>query len=399
MDVFKIEKEILKLCGIERYPSKQKKHVRDALMIWHHAVMIYGIFASISYILSANDILGIAESVSAGGTVLFMLIKFSVFCGRSDELFGFMDEIEQLNEKYTDLPNSKEILSNANKLLTKIMTPIKFGCIVTPIFYILKPLSSDVFNYLIYDIQPSCKTLLKVKYFYNVTQSPTYELTYLFETYETCLSCFLIYATSSIFSNFCLNINAHFEILRNSINNMKIDEFVKYHVEILEITYKLNSFYRPLILAQYSIGIVLFAVLGLSVVAADNWLQNLIPIFHTYGALIYVAVFSYVSQKIMDSSEALCDEAYNIDKDYLMVIMIAQKKLRFTTGFFEVSFDTYSIMLSRSWSFIALLNSFPYRGVPLKARFIYDETKSPAYELTFLLQVYATVTVSGIIES
>ena len=102
----------------------------------------------------------------------------------------------------------------------------------------------------------------------------------------------------------------------------------------------------------------LFVVLGLSVITADNLLENLSPVLHTPGALIYVAVFAFGSQKIMDSSEAICDEAYNIDKDYLMVIMIAQKKLRFTTGFFDVSFDTYSIMLSRSWSFITLLNSF-----------------------------------------
>lgn len=162
----------------------------------------------------------------------------------------------------------------------------------------------------------------------------------------------------SIFTKFCLNISAHFEILKNSINDIKIDEFVIYHLKVIGITNRLNSFYKPMIFAQYFIGTALFVVLGLSVIAADNLLANLSPILHTPGALIYVAVFSYGSQKIMDLSEAICDEAYIIDKDYLLVIMIAQKKLRFTTGFFEVSFDTYSIMLSRSWSFITLLNSF-----------------------------------------
>ena len=113
-----------------------------------------------------------------------------------------------------------------------------------------------------------------------------------------------------------------------------------------------------MIFITYFIGSVLFVVLGLSVITAHDLLENSTPIIHGPAALIYVAVFAYGSQKIMDSSEAICEEAYYIDKDYLMVIMLAQKKLRFTTGFFDVSFDTYSIMISRSWSFITLLHSF-----------------------------------------
>ena len=113
-----------------------------------------------------------------------------------------------------------------------------------------------------------------------------------------------------------------------------------------------------MIFTQYFVGTLLFIVLGLCVITADDLFENLIPIMHTPGALYYVAVFSYGSQRIMDTSQSICDEVYNIDKDYLMVIMTAQQKLRFTTGFFDISFDTYSIMLSRSWSFITLLNSF-----------------------------------------
>ena len=161
-----------------------------------------------------------------------------------------------------------------------------------------------------------------------------------------------------IFSNFCMNISAHFEILRGSINDMKLDEFVTYHLKLMDITQRLNSIYEPMIFTQYLIATVLFVVLGLNVLIADNLIEILQPISHIPGALIYFAVYSFGSQRIMDSSLALCDEAYMIDKDYLMVIMMAHKKLRFTTGFFEASFDTYGIMLSRSWSFFSIFNSF-----------------------------------------
>jgi len=126
----------------------------------------------------------------------------------------------------------------------------------------------------------------------------------------------------------------------------------------MEITKKLNSIYNPMLFATFFIGTAIFVVLGLSVITADNFFVNTTAITHVFATLIYVAVFSYGSQKIMDSSAKVCDEAYNIDKDYIMVIMMAQKKLRFTTYFFEISFETFNIMLSRSWSFISVLNSF-----------------------------------------
>ncbi|KAL7027207.1 hypothetical protein ACKWTF_005359 [Chironomus riparius] len=139
---------------------------------------------------------------------------------------------------------------------------------------------------------------------------------------------------------------------------MKIDEFVIYHLKLMDITNRLNLIYKPMIFTTYTIGTVVYVVLGLVIITADSFLKNLTPIMHAFAALIYVVVFSYGSQKIMDSSESFCDEAYNIDKDYIIVLMMAQKKLRFTTPFFEASLETFSFMLSRSWSFIAVLNSF-----------------------------------------
>ena len=161
-----------------------------------------------------------------------------------------------------------------------------------------------------------------------------------------------------IFTSFCMNISAHFEILCGSINDMKLEEFIQYHLKLINITERLNAIYEPVIFVQYFTATALFVVLGLNVLIADNLVEILKPIFHIPGAMIYVAVYSFGSQRIMDSSLSICDEAYMIDKDYLMVIMMAQKKLRFTTGFFEASFDTYGIMLSRSWSFFSVFNTF-----------------------------------------
>ena len=99
MQVFKLEKEILKYCGIERYPTKRMKYVFNVLKFWNNLAMFYSVFASVTYILSTKDLLDMAESLSPSTSVLVMLVKYAVFCKRAEEIFGLMDEIEEFNEK------------------------------------------------------------------------------------------------------------------------------------------------------------------------------------------------------------------------------------------------------------------------------------------------------------
>ena len=161
------------------------------------------------------------------------------------------------------------------------------------------------------------------------------------------------------FITFTLNISAHLDILRTSISELKSDEVVKYHVKIISITKRFNSIYSPKVFAEFFVvSTTLIVVLGLSVIAAERFVELVAPFIHISGALIDVGCYAFGSQKIMDSSEAICEEAYNIDKNYLMVIMTAQRKLRITTPFFDASFETFNFMLSRSWSFITILNLF-----------------------------------------
>lgn len=85
------------------------------------------------------------------------------------------------------LPDARKIISNANKLIIKITSPVKFGCITTVTLYILKPLVTDLIFYVFYDIEPSRDLILKAKFLYDAKESPAYELTYLYQAYATIL--------------------------------------------------------------------------------------------------------------------------------------------------------------------------------------------------------------------
>lgn len=88
-----------------------------------------------------------------------------------------------------DLKNALAILSESKKLSVIMTTPLKWGCIVTPIFYIMKPLTIDIIYYFYYGIATARGVPFKAKFFYDVTQSPAYELTFLIQTYGTSIVC------------------------------------------------------------------------------------------------------------------------------------------------------------------------------------------------------------------
>ena len=98
MGIFEVEKKILKYCGIGRYPSKRIKDIFNLLKFWNYLVMIFCVLASVSYIFGSKDILDIAESMTSGTTAFIMLFKYAFFSRRTQQIFGFMNEVEELNE-------------------------------------------------------------------------------------------------------------------------------------------------------------------------------------------------------------------------------------------------------------------------------------------------------------
>ena len=105
MGILEFEKKILKYCGIERYPSKRMENVFYLLKCWNYLYWFNAIFTSAFYILSTKDILKIAESMSTSSTAFIMLIWYAVFCRREEEIFEFMDDVEELNEKCKKIKN------------------------------------------------------------------------------------------------------------------------------------------------------------------------------------------------------------------------------------------------------------------------------------------------------
>lgn len=75
-------------------------------------------------------------------------------------------------------------------------------------------------------------------------------------------------AVDTFFFGFCLNICAHFNIIRSLTfeNNLNYKGFIKYHQEVLELCSCLNDIYFPVIFTQFLVSSVLLCVIGFQLV-------------------------------------------------------------------------------------------------------------------------------------
>lgn len=160
------------------------------------------------------------------------------------------------------------------------------------------------------------------------------------------------------FSCLCFNISAHFEILRNIVNDIKIKEFVKYHLKVINITHRLSRLNKQIILVEFTAVSLIICFTGIQILVLDDYEQIMAALFHCFVSITDAGIYAYCGQKVLDSSGAVSNEIYTLKKDYLPIIMMSQKKMKFDSGLFDASFETFSTMLSRTLSFMTVLKSF-----------------------------------------
>lgn len=159
------------------------------------------------------------------------------------------------------------------------------------------------------------------------------------------------------FFGHCLYLQAHFKILRNTINNTELREFVDNHRQVMNLTLEVRSFYKKLIFMKFILTAVILCVACFQVTSINDFVMKARAFFHVIVASLELLIYSYGGQKVMDSSMSVCDDVYEIDKNYLFIMMRSQMAIKMKSGFFHACLPIYMILIRRTISFITLLKS------------------------------------------
>lgn len=166
-------------------------------------------------------------------------------------------------------------------------------------------------------------------------------------------------ALDAMFFGACLNIGAHFDILKNSFDGDK-KKFITKHQKLLELADELGTVIKPVVFVQFMITAMLLCVLGFQCVMFETFLDFQVLLVLAFGVAIILQLFiySYGGQLIMDKSSSVGKNFYGLDKDYIMIIARSQRPSTITNGFYEANLPIFSAIMSSAASLITALKSF-----------------------------------------
>ncbi|CAO1428319.1 unnamed protein product [Diamesa hyperborea] len=195
----------------------------------------------------------------------------------------------------------------------------------------------------------------KAAFPYDISISPNYEFSYIL----ICVAMFCIVFSSisvdSLFIGFCLNICAHFQIIRSLTfkEDFNYKSFIKCHQEIIVLCN--DEIYVPVIFTQFLVCSMLLCGIGFQLVMTPDFYNILLLLTFSGATLIQLFIYAYGGTLIMEESGAIVENLYS--KDLILSIQIANKKSCIKSGFFTASLPTFLTILSSAGSYITLLRS------------------------------------------
>jgi hypothetical protein len=212
------------------------------------------------------------------------------------------------------------------------------------------------------------------EFFYEIGQSPAYELTLFIFTCQTYTVVVMSVSEKSLQSGeasrhfhsqvgvdsffycSCSNLSAHFEILSESYDGDK-KKFIEKHQTILSLTEELNDIFKPVVFIQFLISSTLLCVLGFQLVMLQGIKERIVVVTFAMAVIIQLFIYAYGGQ-IVDTSESVADDLYHSDRDLVAIIARSQKTAKISSGFFTANLKTFADILTSAHSLIAVLKYF-----------------------------------------
>ncbi|KAF5287478.1 hypothetical protein FQA39_LY04106 [Lamprigera yunnana] len=210
----------------------------------------------------------------------------------------------------------------------------------------------------------------------NITSSPNYEITLFYQNFSMSCCTILFTATDLLIASVLAHISYQFQILQNYMRRLvkdtyttdfkgdeslgitvkttlipwellrkKQSQFIKYHIEIIDIARKMEEAFSVLLLLVYlgTIGLLCFEIYRGSMVT--NYMQLVRTFGEIISFLVQIGTLSFWGEQVILQSEAVSNAAYETDfvgsdlrfqKGLLMIMCRSQRAVKLTAGKFAI---------------------------------------------------------------
>ncbi|CAK9796323.1 Odorant receptor 13a [Anthophora plagiata] len=285
-------------------------------------------------------------------------------------------------------PHEQTIIDKCNRTCTFLICIFNFFANGTVIGYIIRPLVANIG-------QNESERILISNFRVDLPlyKTPYYEMAFIFQV----LIVIYVGICYLCIDNFLCILNLHtatqFRILHYRLSNLyrtssneRCNEILKrkderyttfknciqQHQALIGYCCKLQEVFNSIVLAQVLLFSLLICLDGYLVMEDTSFVKRLTFIFHISGCMCQLLMFTYSCDSLIKESLSLAEAAYNcswfhlpmdkigkmLRKDLIFVIRRSRVPCCLTAcGFFPVSLETYTKILSTAVSYFTLLRN------------------------------------------
>ncbi|XP_017766926.1 PREDICTED: uncharacterized protein LOC108555659 [Eufriesea mexicana] len=333
----------------------------------------------------------ILYSITTTLTVIMSLFKICIIMKHRGDFASLILYMQQnfWNVKYDF--QEKEILNNCKRVCTFFVCSVTTIGICAMVSFIITPLMENMQNK---GAERKHPFNLWIKLPVSVT--PYYEIIFVVQTISMCWVGICYFCFDNIFCIMAIHLSGQFRILRYRLVNLcdidhqirekntesmllnqvhkfyeKLKKYIRQHQSLIAYCDKLENVYTMITLGQMVVFSLLICLFGYQVLLAEApTTRRAIFVFLLIGSMSLLFMITYSCNGVIEHTDNIAIGAYSalwtvmpmnttgkkLRNDLIMVIVRARRVCCLTAnGFFPVSLETYSTILSTAMSYFTLL--------------------------------------------
>ncbi|XP_011861760.1 PREDICTED: odorant receptor 23a isoform X2 [Vollenhovia emeryi] len=344
-------------------------------------VIIFVLIPAIhSLIRISGDILLVIDNCPFSLPGISCAIRIGIFWWKKEAIIPIMNMIAEDWAKSTNVQDRKIMIrhaQNARIIIICAFCIMGVACIfsiVLPTFGISIRLTPNITD-------PGRPMPLQSYYFYDITKSPQYELTFISQAIGIVLAIMAYSGIDNFLGLLIFHICGQLDILKNRLTYL--DKYINSQAMLKSCVAKHNSLlsaievvedtYRIILLSLFVYFAILFALLSFGVITMFDEGNDLsIPrlvffvstIFNIFGHMcVYCALGEFLVAKCDEMYyAAYCNEWYSVDpklaRDLLLLVIRGTKPIYLTAGnMFPITMNTFCNLMKTSVGYISILHT------------------------------------------
>ncbi|KAM3958423.1 odorant receptor 4-like [Aphomia sociella] len=286
-----------------------------------------------------------------------------------------VDDEEEITDTETDEIEA-EIVKDTVKYLNIVVLLLYYVCTPVVVAFSLMPAVEMGYNY--YKTgQTKYLYPYLVIYFFDHYTFQMWPFVYLHQVWSTVVVAVNVFGADTLLYALCAYIQMHFNILCHRFENMvmatneetraRMRKLIVTHQELIEMVNEIEILYSKSTLFNIVTSSVLICLSGFNITTLTDVSVGIMFGTFLFMSLSQISLLCFFGDLLVKSSTALTVAVYNSTwyetdhytrKCVLLILMRTQKPCKLTAAkFADLNLTAFTTILSRSWSYFALLRT------------------------------------------